>query len=256
MHSFSRWVIENRKNDILNGGTNESNEKSKIFLKLLIDDHLKNDKEMTEEDIREEVDTFMFEGQDTTAMALSWIIFILGHHRNVQAKAQAEIDFFVSEKFDSKINLGQLKQLKYLECCIKEGLRLFPSVPLIGRHLEHDLIIENRYKIPKGTNVFVHIYMLHRDPKVYPNPEQYNPDRFMDGNSDGRNPFSFIPFSAGPRNCIGQKYAMTEMKTILVYLLKNFKFESIDHLDKIKFQIELVLRPKCPLNVKFMRRNL
>lgn len=261
LHQFSMNVIRNRKNDILNQRKDQiepelENQKSKLFLKLLIDHHLNNN-DLTEEDIREEIDTFMFEGQDTTAMALSWIIFILGHHQNIQAKAAAEVDTLFQDTKELHLNLDQTKQLKYLECCIKEGLRLYPSIPLIGRRLHDDLKIEG-YKIPKGTAVYIHIYMLHRDPKVYSNPELFNPDRFLpeNQNSSQRNPFSFIPFSAGPRNCIGQRYAMSELKVIIAFLLRRFKFESITSRDKIITRMDMVLRSKHPIKVKISKKIL
>ncbi|CAG2175070.1 unnamed protein product, partial [Oppiella nova] len=119
-------------------------------------------------------------------MALSWIIFLLGHSPEIQAKAAAEVDTLFEATEDSAeknsekflLTLDQLKELKFLECCIKEGLRLCPSVPFIGRRVHEEMDI-NGYKVPVGTIIFVYIYMLHRDPKVFPNPEQFNPDRFL-----------------------------------------------------------------------------
>lgn len=296
LHSFTRKVIRDRKAEILNSRTTirfrpndnddavheleyNQNDRRKAFLDLLLDQHIKSDgKTMSEEDIREEVDTFMFEGHDTTAMALSWILFMLGHHPEIQAKAAAEIDAFFDEidkenpsnpsnnepkkerlKFndhedDIHLGLDEIKSLKFLECCIKEGLRLFPSVPFIGRRLHEDIILNNR-NVPKGTIIFVYIYMLHRDPNVFPDPERFDPDRFSQENSIGRHPFAFVPFSAGPRNCIGQRFAMSELKVVLAHLLRNFRFESLDQRDKISAMMEMVYRPKSPLRLRVYERR-
>lgn len=296
LHSFTRKVIRDRKAEILNSRTTirfrpndnddavheleySQNDRRKAFLDLLLDQHIKSDgKTMSEEDIREEVDTFMFEGHDTTAMALSWILFMLGHHPEIQAKAAAEIDAFFDEidkenpsnpsnnelkkerlKFndhedDIHLGLDEIKSLKFLECCIKEGLRLFPSVPFIGRRLHEDIILNNR-NVPKGTIIFVYIYMLHRDPNVFPDPERFDPDRFSQENSIGRHPFAFVPFSAGPRNCIGQRFAMSELKVVLAHLLRNFRFESLDQRDKISAMMEMVYRPKSPLRLRVYERR-
>lgn len=219
---------------------------------------------MSDEDIREEVDTFMFEGHDTTAMALSWTLFLLGHNQQVQRKLQSEIDKFYELKRDEclndddgtylKLNLDHLKELKYLDCVIKEALRLCPSVPFIGRKTTNELRLAN-YKIPPGCVIFLLIYQLHRNPEIFPNPEKFDPDRFMAQNTLGRHPFAYVPFSAGPRNCIGQKFAMAEMKTILLHLIRNFSFESITPLEKAEVRMEMVLRPKQALNIRVKTRN-
>lgn len=262
LHDFTRKVIRNRKTEILNhNAMNQDGERRKVFLDLLLDHHI-NSGELTEEDIREEVDTFMFEGHDTTAMALSWTIYLLGHHPEIQARAAAEVDsLFEQTEADAELNgiklmltLDRIKELKYLECVIKEGLRLCPSVPFVGRRLHEDMSV-NGFHVPRGTIIFVYIYMLHRDPKVFSSPESFNPDRFLPENSVGRHPFAFVPFSAGPRNCIGQRFAMSEMKVVLAYLLRHFRFESIDHRDKITTQMEMVLRPKCPVKVRVYERQ-
>lgn len=86
-------------------------------------------------------------------------------------------------------------------CCY----RLYQSVPIISRRLGEDLVIDGK-TIPAGTNVILCKFLLHRDPTIYLNPETFDPDRFLPENSEKRNPFAYVPFSAGPRNCIGQKY--------------------------------------------------
>lgn len=234
----------------------------KAFLDLLLDKiNLSADggaQKLSDEEIREEVDTFMFEGHDTTAMALSWTLFLLGHNRHVQQRLWQEVDeLFESEHLNDEVEaleLDHLKKLKYLECVIKEALRLCPSVPFIGRQTTSELKLGN-YSVPPNSVIFVLIYQLHRDGKIYPNPEQFDPDRFLPENLIGRHPFAYVPFSAGPRNCIGQKFAMAEMKSILLHLTRNFEFESITPLDKAKVQMEMVLRPKSALNIRVKPRE-
>lgn len=202
-------------------------------------------------------------------MALSWILYLLGHHPEIQARAAAEVDALFEEDSanleeanngsddgDERVllTLDKIKSLKYLECCVKEGLRLCPSVPFIGRRLHEDMQINGQW-VPKGTILFVYIYMLHRDPDVFPKPEEFDPDRFLPENSTGRHPFSFVPFSAGPRNCIGQRFAMSELKVVLAYLLRHFRFDSLDHRDKISAMMEMVYRPKSPLRLRVHERR-
>lgn len=143
-------------------------------------------------------------------MLLTSLFYHIGHHPEVQERLWQELDPFF-EQIESdvstmttddgrpQISLDKLKDLKYLECVIKEGLRLNPSVPFVGRKVHEDMVIKD-YKIPKGTIVYCFIYMLHRDPDIFPEPEKFKPERFLPENSQGRHPFAYVPFSAGPRN--------------------------------------------------------
>lgn len=105
---------------------------------------------------------------------------------------------------DRPCTIEDAAKLKYLECCIKESLRLYPSVPNIKRTIDENIVLNN-YTIPAGAVVSMHIYSLHRNEDVFPDPLVYKPERFEIDESIKRHPFAFVPFSAGPRNCIGKK---------------------------------------------------
>lgn len=105
---------------------------------------------------------------------------------------------------DRDPTLFELQNLKYMEMCIKESLRMYPSVPFISRLASKDIDTFSGYRIPKGTHIHIHIYDMHHNSKIYPNPEKFDPDRFLPENSIKRHPFAFLPFSGGPRNCIGK----------------------------------------------------
>ena len=131
---------------------------------------------------------------------------------------------------------------------------MYPSVYFISRILGEDLRLTNGYLLPKSTNVFIHIYDVHRNPDVYPDPERFDPDRFLSENCQNRHPYAYLPFSAGPRNCIGQKFAILELKAALCAILSNFVLEPIDTQESIKLVADIVLRTKEDIKVKFMPR--
>lgn len=165
------------------------------FLDLLIEAS-KDGQVLSTDDIREEVDTFMFEGHDTTSAAISWTLFLIGSDPVIQQKVIDELDAIMDGDRTRSPTMKELLDMRYLECCIKEALRLYPSVPLIARHIREEVTIEN-YTIPVGTTAMIVTYMLHRNPEIYPKPEQFNPDRFLPENCRGRHPYAYIPFSAG-----------------------------------------------------------
>lgn len=126
-----------------------------------------------------------------------------------QEKVYQEILTTLTNKTSSTnpFTTRSLNSMKYLEACIKEALRLYPSVPFIARCLTEDVQLQD-YLLPMGTEAIIVLYNLHRDPKVFQRPEIYDPDRFMTSAAE-RSPYAYIPFSAGPRNCIGEFRPLT-----------------------------------------------
>ncbi|XP_069429389.1 cytochrome P450 4V2 isoform X2 [Ovis canadensis] len=199
------------------------------------------------------VHDFTNNGHDTTAAAINWSLYLLGSHPEVQQKVDSELEE-VFGKSDRPVSLEDLKKLKYLECVIKESLRLFPSVPFFARNLTEDCEVAG-YKIVQGSQVIIVPYALHRDPKYFPDPEEFKPERFFPENSKGRHTYAYVPFSAGPRNCIGQKFAIMEEKTILSCILRHFWVESNQKREELGLAGELILRPSNGIWIKLKRRN-
>lgn len=251
LHSFTKKVIANRKR------TREENKqegvaaKKKAFLDLLLDAN-ENKNILTDQDIREEVDTFMFEGHDTTAAGISWTLYMLGSYPSIQEKVFDELES-IFDGTDRPATLSDLNEMKYLERVIKESMRIFTPVPNIGRILSEDVQLDE-YVIPKGTSVSIQIYYMHRDPRFFPEPEKFDPDRFLPENLEGRNPFAYIPFSAGPRNCIGQKFAMYEEKAVLSSIIRNFKVKSVEKRENLFLMRELILKSFNGMRVTLEKR--
>lgn len=177
---------------------------------------------LSDADIREEVDTFMFEGDDTTSSGVSHALYSIARHPAVQAKLYEELQQVLGKDREAPVSQAQLQQLKYLECVIKETMRLYPPVPAIGRYTRKDLKIGEQ-TIPANTSIYLVFYFAHRDPQHFPDPLSFKPERFLEDTSDDRQTFTYLPFSAGPKNCIGQKFAMLEMKALISKVLRFYE---------------------------------
>ncbi|CAL1686784.1 unnamed protein product [Lasius platythorax] len=225
------------------------NKKRRLAMLDLLIAASRNNK-MNDLDIREEIDTFMFEGHDTVAMTLCFAILLLAEHKDIQEIARNEVSAVMQEN-GGQLTMTALQKLPYLERCLKETMRLYPSVPFITRILSEDVKLQS-YLIPSKTDVLVSIYNLHRNPNFWPNPHIFDPDRFLPENIHNRHPFSYVPFSAGPRNCIGQRFAMLELKAITAPLLHNFYLEPVDYLKDLRHTMHIINRVTQPIRVRFV----
>ncbi|XP_050068554.1 cytochrome P450 4c3-like [Anopheles maculipalpis] len=229
--------------------------KQLAFLDLLIEAS-DGGRVLSDTDIREEVDTFILGGHDTTATSISWTLFLLGTEPSIQAKAVQEIEHVMGGDSARWPTMRELNEMRYLEACIKEALRLYPSIPIIGRRLTEDVRLAE-HVLPAGTNAVIVVYQLHRDPTVFPNPDRFNPEHFLSDTNGrkARHPFAYIPFSAGPRNCIGQKFGALEAKAVLVSVLRRYRVEAVDRREDLTLYGELVLRSKDGLKIRITKRK-
>ncbi|XP_069109522.1 cytochrome P450 4B1-like [Argopecten irradians] len=197
---------------------------------------------LTREEIRNEVDTFLFEGHDTTASAISWILYSLATHPEHQTKVQAEIDSVLEGRVSDHLKWEDMPKLQYLTMCIKEGMRLHSPVPFIQRESTREFTIDGK-TFPPGTFLSCAIYSVHQNPAVWNNPQEFIPERFSKENATKMDSFAFIPFAAGPRNCIGQTFAMNEEKVTIARILHKYTFE-LDPSVEVKKQPAAVMRSK------------
>lgn len=255
LHKFTDDVILQRKEKLeqkLNNKADDSEKNKKMnFLDMLLLSNVEG-KPLSNSDIREEVDTFMFEGHDTTTSGISFTFYHLSQNKEVQQKVFEEVREVFGDDPTSGVTHRQLQELKYLEMVIKESLRIHPSVPFIGRRLTEDTLISG-VTIPEGTNIIIPIYAIHHDEDVYPDPEKFDPERFSADAITGRNPYSYIPFSAGARNCIGQKFAMLEVKSIVSKMIRNYELVPCND-KKIKLQADLILKTVDGVFIKIKPR--
>ncbi|CAH1399001.1 unnamed protein product [Nezara viridula] len=248
-HSFTKKIISERRMLYKNQKADNSENKSKK--KAFLDCLLEMGEALTDQDICEEVDTFMFEGHDTTSANLVFSLFLLANHPEEQEKVVEELIEIFGET-DRPPTLSDLAKMNYLEMVIKESLRLYPSVPLISRSLTEDLKLGADVIIPAGYTAVVAPFLVHRSKTHWENPEEFRPERFMPGTP--RHPFAFIPFSAGPRNCIGQKFAMMELKTMLSSVLRKCKLEAVTK--EVNILPTGIIKSEETILMKIYKRNL
>ncbi|KAM7098325.1 cytochrome P450 4A11 [Molossus nigricans] len=249
-HQHTDQVIKKRKVHLL-----EDEELEKVrrkrhldFLDILLFARMKNGSSLPDKDVRAEVDTFMFEGHDTTASGISWILYTLAAHPEHQQRCREEIQGLLGH--GDSITWGHLDQMPYTTMCIKEALRLYPPVPGIGRDLSKPVTFPDGRCLPRGIQVSLSIYGLHHNPKVWPNPEVFDPSRFApDSNTHSH---AFLPFSGGSRNCIGKHFAMNELKVAVALTLLRFEL-AVDPLRVPIPQALVVLSSKNGIHLKLKK---
>ncbi|XP_069340473.1 cytochrome P450 4F3-like [Eulemur rufifrons] len=250
VHDFPDAVIQERRQTLPNQDTEDflkAKAKSKTldFIDVLLLSKDEDGKQLSDEDIRAEADTFMFEGHDTTASGLSWVLYHLARHPEHQERCRQEVRELLRDREPTEIEWDDLAQLPFLTMYIKESLRLHPPVTVISCRCTQDIVLPDGQVIPKGVICLISIFGTHHNPAVWPDPEVYDPSCFDPENIKQRSPLAFVPFSAGPRNCIRQNFAMTEMKVVLALTLLCFRVLP-DDWEPLR-KPELILRAECGL---------
>ncbi|KAG8270533.1 hypothetical protein J6590_083705 [Homalodisca vitripennis] len=204
-----------------------------------------------EYDWRDERHTMLAAGSETVVSALSFLSLTLANHPDVQEKIYREILQKVEDP--SNVTLSDLRSLTYMEQTLMECMRLYPSVPAILRKVARNTKL-SRFTLPANSRVLIPFYAMGRDEEQFPEPERFLPDRFSPDALSGRHPYAFLPFSGGPRNCIGKIYAMFLMKTIMVHLLTNYKLHSNVRMCDVELAIRIVLTTNTKLLIRFEKR--
>ncbi|KOB64592.1 Cytochrome P450 4M1, partial [Operophtera brumata] len=226
IHNFTERVVRDRREyvnthgiktaDIVDGDDDDVYKKRKKIAMLDLLLLAEKDGLIDNVGIQEEVDTFMFEDN-----------------------IYRELKEIFGDSTRSA-TMEDLSKMHFLERCIKESLRLYPPVHFISRQLNEKITLSG-YTIPSGVFCHINILHLHHSPNLYKDPLKFDPDRFLPENSVGRHPYAYIPFSAGPRNCIGQKFAMMEMKLAISEILRIFKLVPVTRTKDIDYLLILLV---------------
>ncbi|XP_034029939.1 cytochrome P450 4B1-like [Thalassophryne amazonica] len=248
-HSHTNEVIEKRKEALHTKRELEHIQAKRHldFLDILLCAKDETQQGLSDEDMRAEVDTFMFEGHDTTASGISFILYCLACNPEHQKICRDEINEVLNGK--NTFEWQDLNKIPYTTMCIKESLRLYPPVPTMARKATKPITFFDGRTVPEGCIIGTNVFGIHRNASVWENPDVFDPLRFLPERINSRSPHAFIPFSAGPRNCIGQTFAMNEMKVATALTLKRYELIG-DPTRKPKIVARLVLRSLNGVHIK------
>ncbi|XP_050307893.1 probable cytochrome P450 6a14 isoform X2 [Anthonomus grandis grandis] len=242
---FLQLLIELRRNGII-----AEDDKSQV--------NIDPGKTLTTDEAAAQAFIFFLAGFETTSTTISFALFEMACNQEIQAKARQEVLEVLSKHGDQPTYEGLLG-MKYLDMVIYETLRKYPPAPVFLRKCtKRYLIPKTNSYIEEGQSVLIPCLGLHRDPDFFPNPEDFDPERFSDENKlqivDG----SYIPFGSGPRNCLGMRFAMVQAKIALTLSLMNFKFELSERtILPLKMETKgIILSPIGGLWIKFTPRNI
>ena len=219
------------------------------LLQMLLETEYEDGSKMTDEQLLDESLVLYVAGHETTALALTWGLYLLSTHADVEQKLHTN----TSAQFtDRDPSFSDLRSMGYVTQVIDETMRLYPPAWLLDRKAIEDDEVEG-YKINKNQDIFCFTYGMHRNPEYWERPNAFDPERFSEENKKKHVPHAYMPFGAGPRLCIGNNFAMMEMQLILSMFSKRYRFEVIKD-QEIDVQPLITLRPKNGIKVRVHKR--
>lgn len=220
------------------------------LLSMLLSARDNDGSSLSDVQIHDEVLEFLLAGHETVTNALAWTWYLLAQHPEIYMQVCDEVDHVLEGRTPT---FTDLVNLPYTLQVFKESLRLYPSVYLIGRQAICSLEI-NGYHLPEGTVALISPYVIHRRPEYFPSPEQFNPERFTSVEERSRPRYTYIPFGIGPRNCIGNQFALMEGHLILATLIQRVIFE-LAAKQRVEPEPLITLRPRGGIKMIIRRRR-
>lgn len=209
-----------------------------------------NGEQLPDEDILNEITFLIIAGVETVAAAISFTLYNLAIHQEIQEKVYIEQFEITNGNLNDEITYKDTVKMKYLELVLKESMRIHTPAPLFGRKITENTTLPDGTELEMGTNVLMLPYLTHRNPKLFENPAEFNPDRFK---TAVFSQYIYFPFCSGPRNCIGLKMSMVKVKFIIAMFLRRF---SVSHIgDHPKLIAQPLLSSSNGVKLKCMVRS-
>ncbi|KAK7806216.1 hypothetical protein U0070_008879, partial [Myodes glareolus] len=251
--AFFKNFVETIKKNRLN-----TKQKHRVdFLQLMMNSHNnskdnESHKALSDMEMLAQSVMFIFAGYETTSSTLAFTLYSLATHPDIQKKLQEEIDMALPNK--APPSYDKVMEMEYLDMVLNETLRLYPIANRLERVCKQDVEMDGVF-IPKGSIVIVPLYALHHDPQYWPEPKEFHPERFSKENKGSINPYVYMPFGNGPRNCIGMRFALMNIKLALTKILQNFSFQSCKETQiPLKLNRQPILQPEKPVVLKVVPR--
>jgi cytochrome P450 len=224
---------------------NPSDRGDLLSMLLLARDEEENGAHLTNTQVRDEAMTLFLAGHETTSNALTWTWHLLSQHPDVERRLHQEIDTLLG---DRSAGADDTPRLPYTRMVLAESMRLYPPAWGIGRRAIEDVEIGG-YTIPSGTVVIFSQYLLHNDPRFFPEPERFDPDRWLPERQHGRPKFAYFPFGGGNRICIGESFAWMEGILLLATLARRWRLERLETAP-VPMKAVITLRPGRPIRMR------
>jgi cytochrome P450 len=204
---------------------------------------------MSDEQLRDEAVTMLLAGHETTALVLSYAVYMLSQNAAVAERARAEVDAVLGSR---PAVVGDLPQLKLVDAVVRETMRLYPPAFAIGREVATPFELGG-YTLPKGAQLTIAPYVIQRDARFFPDPERFQPERWLTPREPALPRFAYFPFGGGPRVCIGNHFAMMEATLVLATMLQQLELTVVPGY-RLALSPSVTLRPAGPIPVLVRRR--
>jgi len=205
---------------------------------------------MTDEQLRDEVMTIFLAGHETTANALTWTYYLLSENPLIETRLQEEL-YSIFGNSRTPITVDDVPKLQYTEKVLTESMRLFPPAWALGRQAIDDYKVGG-YSVPKGSIILMSQYVMHRDPRYFPEPDRFNPDRWTEEFKKQLPRFSYFPFGGGIRGCIGEPFAWLEGILLIATICRQWRLKHVPS-HKVELKPLITLRPKYGMHMKISK---
>ncbi|XP_064555491.1 probable cytochrome P450 311a1 [Drosophila montana] len=248
IHELMERVIQQRERQLRGEQLAEPQAKPRILLDAMLLAGL------SRRQIRDEVNTFVFAGVDTTTAAMGFVLYALAKQPSAQERLHAELSELPP---GGAADLDALHKLCYLDAVLKEVLRMYTIVPSTGRQTTKATTIGGR-RYCAGVTLWINMYGLAHDARYFPEPYEFRPERWLPAHTESEaaaSPYSYIPYSGGPHVCIGRRYSLLLMKLLTARIVERFRLELAEPQAPLVLQAQMVLRSRDGINVKFLPRS-